>query len=195
MVSLSPKTSTKVSGNAFPLCPKHFKNTKEILKNTKEKLNHHNYEFLRGKTDIYEIVRPWAAFLWSLRFIWYPYWHNFECQMTYAICVIYANNAITDRFDIPSIRYMTCIYWSIWVSTEVEGPKECRPYKVVNCQNHNSTTTQPQDNPKTTWYNSTKVGFDMIIGLHHHHPTPPPHPTTTTPPGTLLHVRSCCRTV
>ena len=38
---------------------------------------------------------------------------------------------------------------------------------------------------KTT---STAVGFDTIVTVHTHPPTPPTHT------GTLLHVRSCCRT-
>ena len=58
MVPQRTKIYIETPGDAYPLCPKHFKNTKEILKNTKEKLNCHNFEFLRGKTDIYEIVRP-----------------------------------------------------------------------------------------------------------------------------------------
>ena len=51
MVSLSPETSTKVSGNASPLCSKHFKNTKEILKNTKENFESHDFAILSFKAS------------------------------------------------------------------------------------------------------------------------------------------------
>ena len=51
----------------------------------------------------------------------------------------------------------------------LENRKKAKP-SLQSCQNHNSTTTKPQDNPKTTKHNSIEVGFDMIIGLHHHHP-------------------------
>ena len=58
MVPLSTKIYAETPGVANPLCSKHFKNTKEILKNTKEKLNCRNFEFLKGKSFIYDIVRP-----------------------------------------------------------------------------------------------------------------------------------------
>ena len=144
MLPLSRKIWTETPEDANPLCSKHLKNTKEILKNTKEKLSHHNIEIFRRKTSNEFFLTLFAAFLRSLRFYWHQYWHIYECWMTYAICVIYAINVKNDKFDIPDIGSMSFLDRSIWVSIEAEGPWECssRPYNFINISFTSKTSLQ-----------------------------------------------------
>ena len=64
----------------------HWKNTKDFAKNTKENLIFHIFGFFIQFCSWKIILNCIDQFVWSIRFIWYPYCRTLCNFMPYGIC-------------------------------------------------------------------------------------------------------------